>query len=178
MFLAVMFTLAAAASMAHADGAPFPSELVWGNDLLYRILGTKIPVPGAPPAQEPFYIIGAVDPSNPQATYGNQGVWDHTIPVHSANPGGFTAIWHILWLVAGPKATSANVGVRNQPIPFGPGAGTPEVFVYAADIYGTGTLVPLTSLAKVQAAIALGLATPLDSTIVFTCPVVPAGTNP
>jgi hypothetical protein len=179
MVFVVLCSLTAAAPMARAGGAPFPSELVWGNDALYRILGTKIPVPGAPASQEPFYIIGAVDPSHPQATYGNLGLWDHTIPIPAGNAGGFTAIWHIYWLELGPNANlGVNVEARFATTPFGLTAGQTAEFVYAADLSGNGTLVPLTSLEKVDEAIALGLATSVESGIVFTCPVVPAGTSP
>jgi hypothetical protein len=41
-----------------------------------------------------------------------------------------------------------------------------------------GPLVDLTSEAKVEEAIALGLAVPVDAGIVFTCPVVPAHVSP
>jgi hypothetical protein len=173
MLFVVLCSLTAAAPMAHAGGAPFPSELVWGNDQLYRILGTKIPVPGAPAAQEPFYIIGTVGVT--QATY---GPFDHVIPIPAGSGGTFSAIWHIYWLEAGPNATAANVGTRFATTPFGLTAGQNADFVYAADLAGNGILVPLTSLEKVEEAIVLGLAIPVESGIVFTCPVVPANTNP
>ena len=173
MFLVVLGSLATTVPLAGAGGAPFPSELVWGNDELYRILGTKIPVPAAPASAEPFYIIGTVG-----TTQSSYGPFDHTIAVPEQNHGGFSAIWHIYWVETGPNATSTNVATRHATTPFGHTAGQVADFVYAADLSGTGTLVPLTPEDKVEEAIDLGLATAVDSQIVFTCPVVPTHVSP
>lgn len=170
LFLGVMLSLTTTASMARASGAPVPSELVWGNDELYRILEPKLPVPAGSASQEPFYIIGTIG-----VTQSSYGPFDHVIAVPEHNGGDFSAIWHVYWLEAGPNATPASVAVRSAITPFGLTAGQGANFVYAADLSGTGTLVPLTSEGKVEAAIARGLATPVDSGIVFTCPVVPVG---
>jgi hypothetical protein len=170
LLLGVMLSLTTTAPMARASGAPVPSELVWGNDELYRILEPKLPVPAASASQEPFYIIGTVG-----VTQSSYGPFDHVIPIPARNGGEFSAIWHAYWVEAGPNATPANVAVRSAMTPFGPTAGQSADFVYAADLSGTGTLVPLTSEEKVEEAIALGLARPVDTGIVFTCPVVPVG---
>jgi hypothetical protein len=172
LFLGVMFSLTTTASMARASGGPVPSELVWGNDELYRILEPKLPLPAASASQEPFYIIGTVG-----TTQSSYGPFDHVIPVPARNGGDFSAVWHAYWVEAGPNATPANVAVRSATTPFGLTAGQSANFVYAADLSGTGTLVLLTSEEKVEEAIALGLATPVDTGIVFTCPVVPVGTG-
>jgi hypothetical protein len=173
MFLVVLGSLTTSAHLARASGAPFPSELTWGDDALYRILGTKIPVPGAPASQEPFYIIGTVG-----TTQSSYGPFDHVIPIPANNGGGFSAIWHIYWVEAGPNATSTNVATRHATTPFGLTAGQVADFVYAADLSGNGTLVPLTSEDRVEEAIELELATPVDAGIVFTCPVVPTHVSP
>jgi hypothetical protein len=171
MSLVVLGSLATSATPTRAGGPP-ASELTWGNDMLFRVLEPRIPVPAAPASWEEFFIIGTVGVT--QSTY---GLFDHVIPVPARNGGEFAATWHAFWLEAGPNATRANVAVRSAITPFGATAGAAADFVYAADLHGTGTLVPLTSVEKVYAAERLGLAIPVDSGITFTCPVVPASTR-
>jgi hypothetical protein len=143
------------------------TERVWGNDVEWLMLSTKEPVPSNTRSFSDLYIIAPVDPNNPQSLgHGTDiGAHDHVIPVPGS--GDFRAPWKVEIVLPGPNAIpGVNVLFRMESTAHGPAP-----LLYAADLDGDGIPENLTSDAKVDLAVELGLASTVDTGVRFVCPV-------
>lgn len=139
------------------------------------MLTPKEPVPASNSSQEELYVIGAIDPNNPQSP-GHLpliGPHDHVIPIPPHNRGTFSGVWRAFVIVPGPNATvGSNVLVRFVTPPGAP-------LVYAADLNGDGTVqLPeeqLTSAMKIEKAGDFGLVAEVNTGVVFVCPIMKVG---
>ena len=157
--LAVLAGLSALAiSVGSASANPPVSELAWGNDEVYvTTFATAFrPTPASPTARHSFYIIAPVDPGHPQEEAGNGSgcSHDHVVPVPAGNHGTFSAVADYDLLV--PVLASARVATRHCTF-----YGSEVDLAWAADLDGNPAtdLQPLTSIAKVELAVAEGLVT-------------------
>ena len=166
--LVVVLGLLLAMTIPVLAGGPPEREGAWGNDQQYTMLVPKIPVPAADKSQEELYVIGAVDVNSPQSPgHGNEiGPHDHVIPIPPHNHGEYSAIWHVVLITPGPKATASNIRTRHVTPPLPGGID----LVYAADL-GSG-IVNLTSVEKLEKAGQLELITEVPIPVVFVCPII------
>ena len=146
------------------------SGKAWGNDQVFGLLATKfwdglatgVLPKGTPPpsARTPLFIISIVNLAQPLSPR----PFEDVIPIPAGNSGTFSAIWHV-HPVLPLDETDPRVSVRATPV------GT---LVWAADLDNNPATqnVPLTSVAKIQTARALGLVFTPGIPFVFVCPVV------
>jgi hypothetical protein len=169
-FLGILLSgLAATVSFSgvpvRAGGAPVfsgPSGALsggaWGDDEVYDLIAPVYALPANPRSQEPLYVIGPIDPDEPQSLFALPH--DRVIPVPAKNRGSFSAIWRALLVF--PTAEGVDSGLV---------AYRETGLAYAVD-FGSG-FVDLTSVEKVELAEMLGLVETSDPDFVFTCAVVP-----
>jgi hypothetical protein len=145
-------------------GAHHVNERTWGDDREWVLSASKESLPQFG-YFKPLYVIAPIDPANPQAVgHDGLGGHDHVAPVRMGTAG-----LSVVFRIPGPKAGPMNVGTRFVCAPNGR-----IELLYAADLDRDGDLENLTSVDKVEEAIARGLATPAELDFAFMTALVPA----
>ncbi len=169
------------------------AELVWGDGKLYSMVAPPSPEPhpGAPQAQEGFYeeapqVPSAGWPASPQSTdcthlgivpgtNSSTCFHDHTL---DTVPGdvGYRGLWHVYLVLCLYDQASVTVGNSSCSAESVSGtlfSGGSMTLNLASTVVVNGTPTPLTSGAAVDAAVAAGVVTLVDTGVTFICPVQP-----
>lgn len=158
----------------------------WGNDHLWEFISPKPFInpagklvfgsPSNDASHKPFYVIG--DPAGDDGAQAVAffGPHDHVFAVPPGNKGTFNANWHINEVTPADGVDPSDVAyVEREQVYDADQDGNPlpdmVKLVYAADIDDDGDLEDLTSLTKVEMAIAAGLVEIIPTPEVFICPV-------
>ncbi len=189
--IAIIASILAAAALvpvqADATASHNFGELTWGNNNLWALIAppSPLPMPSSLRAVDPFYelapqVPSAGFPASPQSSACEHlGIvpgsnttpcsHDHVIPVPPDNIGAFNANWHVfLVLCASAKCTPELVSGT-----LFSGQSVTLNLAQSVTLPGSTTPTPLTSVSLIQAAIASGAVTALDTHVVFICAIAP-----
>ncbi len=167
------------------------AELVWGNGVPYSMVAppSPIPHPGAAQGQEDFYeeapqVPSAGFPFSPQSsdcthigivpgTNSAPCYHDHTL---DTVPGqvGYTGLWHVYLVVClydQPSVTVGNSSCTSESVSGDLLSGGFATLNLASTVVIDGSPTPLTSGPAVDAAVAAGVVTIIDTGVTFICPV-------
>jgi len=193
LVLALLVAIPVSAALASNSSSKNFAELVWGDGKSYSMVAPPSPEPhpGAVQGQENFYeeapqVPSAGFPISPQqddcshlgivpGTNSVPCLHDHTL---DTVPGdvGYRALWHVFLVVClfnQPSATVGSSSCSSETVSGTLFTGGSVTLHLASVVVVNGTPTPLTSGPAIDAAVAAGVVTLIDTGVTFICPVQP-----